>query len=111
MGHPVPDFGVIQVPQRRWRIRVLLTLAIVFVLIPVLSGVVCCFAVTMVVIAAVKGLASIGAGLVANLCLIAGLCVMAAVCFVPFIIELISLLSTGQIVPFVVRLVGLLTSS
>ena len=77
-----------------------LTVAIAFVL----TGVASCFVVAMVVVAFVKALASIGTEL-------AGIFgVVAALCLTPFIIELISLLSTGQIVPFVVRLISLLSS-
>jgi hypothetical protein len=97
MGCPESDFFVSLAPKRRSIKRAALAVAIGFLL----TGVACCFAVTIVVMAVAKALASIGTDLTRTLC------VVAAFCLAPFVIELISLLATGQIVPFVLRVISL----
>jgi hypothetical protein len=103
VGSPDPDFFVSRTPKGRWFCRVVLTVAIAFLLTAVAG----CFAVAMMVVAFVNALASIGTELAG----IFGFGIVATLCLTPFIIELISLLSTGQIVPFVVRLISLLNPS
>jgi hypothetical protein len=67
----------------------------------VLTVFVCCYAVTMVAMAVLKGIADLGIFFA----------VFAAIIMIPWLLELLSLLSTGQLIPFVMRLFQLLGSS
>jgi hypothetical protein len=71
----------------------------------VLTVFVCCYAVTMVAMAVLKGIAN---G-IADLGIF--FAVFAAIIMIPWLLELLSLLSTGQLIPFVMRLFQLLGSS
>jgi hypothetical protein len=71
----------------------------------VLTVFVCCYAVTMVAMAVLKGIAN---G-IADLGIFFS--VFAALIMIPWLLELLSLLSTGQLIPFVMRLFQLLGSS
>jgi hypothetical protein len=67
----------------------------------VLTVLVCCYAVTMFATTLLKGLGDFGGALI----------VFAALMTIPWLLELLSLLSTGQLIPFVMRLLQLLGSS
>jgi hypothetical protein len=73
----------------------------------VLTVFVCCYAVTMVAMAVLKGIAE---G-IAHLGNFFSVFVFAALVMVPWLLELLSLLSTGQLIPFVMRLFQMLGSS
>ena len=66
---------------------------------------VCCYAVTMVAMAVLKAIGTMFADLGVFLA------VFASLIMIPWVLELLSLLSTGQFIPFIVRLFQLLGSS
>ncbi len=71
----------------------------------VLTVVVCCYAVTVVVAAIFKGLDAVFQGLFQPLAF--ALPIVLVLMAFPWLVELVSLLSTGQVIPFVARLLYL----
>jgi hypothetical protein len=93
-------------PRRRSYVRTIIFAVCAALVVTVF---VCCYAVTMVAMAVLKGIGTMFADLFADLGVF--LAVFAALIMIPWVLELLSLLSTGQFIPFIVRLFQLLGSS
>jgi hypothetical protein len=91
-----------RVPRRRSHVRTIIFAVCAALVVTVF---VCCYAVTMVAMAVLKAIGTMFADLSVFLA------VFAALIMIPWVLELLSLLSTGQFIPFIVRLFQLLGSS
>jgi hypothetical protein len=112
MGYLDPDFGMICVPKRRWRMRMLYGLMAVFLFLVLSFGVACALAaVTVVVVAAFGQAIGEALGSLFSLAMIFTGVALVAGLYAPFIFELLGLLATGQVIPFVLRLIRLLCGS
>ena len=88
-------------PSRRGYLRTIL-LAVCGML--VLTLVVCCYAVTVVVAAIFKGFDAIFQGLIEPIAFAISMAIVLVLMALSWLMELASLLSTGQLIPFMARL-------
>lgn len=111
MGYLDPDFGMICVPKRRWRMRVIFGLLAVLLLVSVLSAGVACGLAAVAVVAAFGQAIGEALGSLFSLAAIFIGGAWYAFLYGSVVAELLALLATGQIVPFVLRVARLLCGS
>lgn len=110
MGYLDPDFGMICVPKRRWRVPVIFGLLAVLLLVVLSAGVACGLAAVAVVVAFGQAIGeALGSLFSLAMMFIGG--AWYAVVYGSVAAELLALLATGQIVPFVLRVARLLCGS